>query len=153
MANQLGITNYKITFWNLNNYIKPIDFFAPLEFIPAHLNLFRRFPKYTENKIIRVEIKENNETNIGFTQSYLQHHLTQEAVESAPDVLLFKQYNQMDSKLGMENSDQLYGCLKRTTRPDLLEVCLTRNFRLKTFIPVKVLYPCKVLSLIFLLRH
>ena len=39
-----------------------------------------------------------------------------------PDVAIYKDLIEIDSRLGTTNSEQLYGCLQNTTSPDIITV-------------------------------
>ena len=61
---------------------------------------------------------------VGFADVYLWKCNGESKTENIPNILLYNQLVKLDTRLGTTSSEQLYRCLFRTTRLDIIKVKL-----------------------------
>ena len=59
---------------------------------------------------------------VGYADYYLQKCWNESELKNKPDVTIYKQLLEIDSKLGTTQSEQLFWCLAYSPRKDLIEV-------------------------------
>ena len=59
---------------------------------------------------------------VGYANYYLHNCWDESELKNNADVTIYKQLLEIDSKLGTTQSKQLLGCLRHSTRKDLIEV-------------------------------
>ena len=59
---------------------------------------------------------------VGYAHYYLEQCLDASKLKNKADVTVYKQLLEIDSKLGTTQTEQLYNCVCKSTRKDLIEV-------------------------------
>ena len=59
---------------------------------------------------------------VGYANYYLQECWDESELKNKADVSIYKQLLEIDSKLGITQSEQLFRCVKYSLRMDLIEV-------------------------------
>ena len=65
-------------------------------------------------------LKDNNW--VGFAEVYLNRCNKESATGDKIDVEVYSKLIELDARLGTESSEQLYECLRQTTRWDIIKV-------------------------------
>ena len=59
---------------------------------------------------------------VGYANCYLRACWNESELKNKAEVAVYKQLLEIDSKLGTTQTEQLYNCVRKSTRKDLIEV-------------------------------